>query len=153
MNKRSGALLIAACALSGSRGEAMQMDLSRAELCQVADAVVLGRVSDIDTVWAATQEGGLERRAFVDVAQTVRGASARSVEVVLPGGTMGEFRHWVEDVPELAIDAHYLLLLAKTPRGWEVIGGETGALRVAVNGFQGVPVHEAFASLGGCNAR
>ena len=31
--------------------------------------------------------------------------------------------------------------------------GETGALRVAVNGFQGVPVHEAFASLGGCNAR
>lgn len=131
---------------------AMQMDLTPAELCQVADAVVVGRVSDQETLWAAVPEGGLERRAFVDVSKVLRGPASKSVEVVLPGGRIGEFWHWVEDVPVLEQDAWYLLTLARTERGWETIGGERGAVRLAVSGSgQGVPVDHAIAALEGCH--
>jgi len=133
---------------------AAQMNLTRGELCAVADLVVVGRVSDLETVWAAIAEGGLERRVLVNVGRTVRGAAPKSVEVVLPGGKMGEFWHWVEDVPSLEVDRTYLLLLSRTERGLEVIGGESGATEIATNGsWRGVSIDEALASLGGCDAR
>lgn len=139
---------------------ALQMAVTRPQLCAVADAVVLGRVIDMETLWAATAEGGVERHAFVETFQVARGAPAATYEVVLPGGTIGKLRHWVEDVPKLEIDSAYMLFLARTPEGWQVIGGEAGAVplfapRPGDDGLFGkgeIP-QDAIASLGACNAR
>lgn len=133
---------------------AVQLDVTPATLCSVSDAVVLGRVSDVETLWAPTPEGGLERHAFVETTRTLRGERGPRFEVILPGGDLGTLHHWVEDVPDLRPQATYLLFLAQTAWGWEVIGGERGAMEVAPTGFgQGITIAEAVASIGSCHAR
>lgn len=155
MNRRNG---IWGCAWLGlsltHAASAVQLDVTPAALCSVSDAVVLGRVSDVETLWAPTPEGGLERHAFVETTRALRGGRAARFEVILPGGDLGAMHHWVEDVPELRPQATYLLFLVQTAWGWEVIGGERGAVEVAPTGFgQGITVAEAVASIGGCHAR
>ncbi|HMV68178.1 MAG TPA: hypothetical protein PKA64_15120 [Myxococcota bacterium] len=150
------ALIAASVFLFAPRADALQMDLTRAELCRVSTAVVLGRVSDAETLWAANSNGGIERRVFVDTYKTLRGERAPMYEVVLPGGTMGELHHWVEDVPDLEVGAQYMLFLVRRPieagGGWDVIGGDGGAVQIAPHGFgKGETVTEAIASLEGCH--
>jgi hypothetical protein len=144
----TGALLALSAAPTAP---AVQLDVTPAALCSVADAVLLGHVSDLETLWAPTPEGGLERHAFVETQRILRGERAPRFEVILPGGDLGTMHHWVEDVPELRPQATYLLFLAQTAWGWEVIGGERGAVEVAPTGFgQGITIAEAVASIGGC---
>lgn len=158
---RTGVLALAGLFALGAlapRAHALQMELTRAELCSISHAVVLGQVSDSETLWAANGSGGIERRAFVDTYKVLRGEKAPMYEVVLPGGQMGELRHWVEDVPNLEIGGQYMLFLARRSPdaggGWEVIGGEGGAVRVAPTGFgKGETIAEALSSLEGCNGR
>lgn len=156
--RRSTILALAGMAALGTltpRAHALQMDLTRAELCSISHAVVLGKVSDMETLWAAHEDGGIERRAFVDTFKVLRGEKATMYEVVLPGGQLSGLTQWVEDVPALEIDGQYMLFLSRRASGgWEVIGGDGGAVQIAPNGFgKGETVAEAIASLEGCHAR
>lgn len=112
--------------------QALQLEMSRGELCQYSDLVVVGEVTSGETRWASNApEGAIERLRWVHVDDVVRGQASGTLEVVLPGGTMGDLTHWVEDVPELMTNARYLLFLHEIDGGLQIIGGERGAVRIA----------------------
>lgn len=147
--------LLALVVLTTPASQAMQLKLSPAELCRVSSAVVVVRVDSVETHWSTTQEGGLERHALVTVDQVVKGPALPGATVVLPGGTFEEFSHWVEDVPQLEAEAHYLLFLGKLPeRTFEVLGGEQGAIRIATGtSWNGESLPQILSSLEGCHAQ
>lgn len=159
MNVKSGALLaaLATVSLATSTSRAMQMELSRPQLCGMSTTVVLAQVTSVDTVWSTAQVGGLERHAFLDVDHALAGTKIKGGVVVLPGGTMGDFRHWVEDVPELEVGVPYVLFLKALPEAdgtFEVIGGEAGAVQVADDtSWAGETLVHITKSLEGCDAR
>jgi hypothetical protein len=131
---------------------AAQAPLDDAARCALADLVLIGRVAGIDTVWAADPEGGLERRVQIVVQSQWKGATARWVEVTLPGGTDGRWTHSVEDVPDLTTADRWGLFLMRTPRGLEVVGGGTGAIAIASSDgwAAGVPASQFAARAAVC---
>jgi hypothetical protein len=156
MMNRWGALAATLALVAGPRADAMQIELTRAELCALSTAVVYGTVTDLDTVWAEGAAGGIERRAFLSVERVVRGPRLSGAEIVLPGGTLGKQWTWVEDVPDLKPDATYVLFLGLRGDGstYEVLGGEAGALRVAPGGLgEGEPLDTIIRSLEACRAK
>lgn len=154
MNWKPIAVACVAAAALAPRAEALQLEVTRAELCRVSHAVVVGRVADIDTHWTVGELGGLERRVVLEVSHTLAGSAGRLIDVVLPGGELGDFTHRVEDVPTLKADGTYMLFLEQTDNGWYVLGGEQGAVPVMPRrGFKGEPLDAAIASLEGCHAK
>lgn len=142
--------LVAAAATA----EAIQLDLSRPELCALSHHVVVGEVTDLETRWTADEGGGIERVVHVAVADRVLGPRGDTLEVTLPGGQIGDVGHWVEDVPQLLVNGRYLLFLATAMDGsLQVIGGDRGAVRITKAGARlGEPLDQALASVEVCRA-
>ena len=134
---------------------AMQLTLTRPQLCDLSHRVVFAEVTDLETVWTGDSNGGIERHAFVTVTDTVKGQSANSLVVNLPGGQIGETGHWVEDVPNLMVNGRYLLFLAPDMDGkLTVIGGEQGAVRITKQGAKiGETLESATTSVEVCRVR
>lgn len=132
---------------------AMQMTLTRPQLCDVSHRVVFAEVTDLETVWADAD--GIERHAFVSVSDTVKGTKVDSLIIDLPGGQIGEVGHWVEDVPNLMVNGRYLLFLAPNMEGdLTVIGGEQGAVRITKEGARiGETMTEALTSVEVCRVQ
>lgn len=155
MNKVAPWAAVAVVALAtAGRSEAMQLPLTRAQLCALSATVVVARVAEVETHWAAGAEGGIERHALLDVERVVKGPTVAGATVLLPGGELENLRHWVEDVPELESDARYVLFLGKLGSAYEVLGGEAGAVQVASEtDWRGEAVDAVIASMEGCDAR
>lgn len=131
--------------------DAAQLRVARSELCEVASHVVLAEVTSGETRWRAGTQGGIERVRWLHVVDGIRGGARTDLEVVLPGGTIGEVTHWVEDVPELLTNGTYLLFLIPTEAGLQPVGGDQGAVRVALRpGHPGEPLASALASVEVC---
>jgi hypothetical protein len=132
---------------------AMQLAMSRPELCAMSDRVVIGEVTSGETLWAEGEDGGIFRRVWIASERDLRGGGSDTVEVVLPGGTIGEFQHSVEDVPNLAIDGRYLLFLRRSDDGsYSILGGHQGAVQVQPpTGGAGERFIDALSSVGRCN--
>jgi hypothetical protein len=113
--------------------------------------VVVGTVADLEAFWSTN--GGIERRAMLDVSHTVRGAAMTSAELVLPGGQIGENWQHVEDVPDLKQGERYLLFLHRLDRGYEVIGGFQGAVSIGSKVQKGENLQRVLADLEGCHAK
>ena len=145
------AALMAATLGGATTAHALQMKLTRTELCSVADTVAVVDIVDLETRWAAADNGGIERIAFADVTHAVRGTD-NSVQITLPGGTIGEVRHWVEDVPSLLVGGTYLLFLQRGDDGaLHVVGGDQGAVRIQSQpGFRGEALGDALKSVEVC---
>ena len=153
MTLRSPRIAALAVVLLAAPAWAMQLELSRPELCSLADRVVIGEVTSQETLWAEGAEGGIVRRAWIAAGRDLRGSGSDTVEVLLPGGRIGEVQHRVEDVPDLHTDGRYLLFLHRHPDGsFGVLGGEQGAVRVQQPaGGAGEPFLSALASVGRCD--
>jgi hypothetical protein len=108
----------------------MQPWFSEEELRERADLVVIAEVTSSEVRWAEGRRGGLE--TVVWLATT----AGETLEIVLPGGEKDGHYTRVEDVPRLLPDRSYLLHLIATPQGWQVLGGEQGAVRVGTPVFQ-----------------
>lgn len=130
---------------------AAQLELSRPELCAIAELVVLAEVTSGETRWADDESGGIERVRWLHVHEVVSGKAPSTVEVILPGGTMGDLTHWVEDVPELLSNATYLLFLSHVDGDLQVIGGDQGAVRIGTRDEQaGEPKQKALSTVEVC---
>ena len=86
----------------------------------------------------------------------VHGDAPDTVQLLLPGGTIGEIGMGQSDTPELELDRRYLLFVQQEPSGWKVIGGEQGAILLeggvaGVTG-QGEATDAAVASVDACVA-
>ena len=134
---------------------AMQMKLSRTDLCALSHQVVFGQVTDVETRWSAGTEGGIERVVRVVVSDTVKGDKTSEVEVLLRGGQIGEIGQWVEDVPQLMVNGEYLLFLAPglNDARLQVVGGDFGAVRITPRGARiGEPLERALKTMEVCRA-
>ncbi len=150
MRRATKTVCVALCLASGAAWAA-QMRVNREQLCGVSDLVVLAEVTSGETRWATGPAGAIERVRWLHVHDLVRGATGDTIEVILPGGTIGGTGHWVEDVPELLGNTTYLLFLDAVGEGFQVIGGDQGAIRVARRpGERGEPVADVLASVEVC---
>ena len=134
---------------------AMQVQTTRPELCGLSHHVVVAEVTDISTQWTDDVAGGIERIAHVAVSDAVVGAPVVQLELVLPGGRIGELAQVVEDVPNLVTNGRYLLFISPDMTGkLNVIGGEQGAIRSTPEGARvGETLTQALASVEVCRAK
>lgn len=149
---RNRILAVFLLAAAAATAEAVQIELSRPELCALSHHVVIGEVTDLETRWTTASGGGIERIVHVAVTDRIRGERTQSLEVTLPGGQIGDVGHWVEDVPRLMVNGRYLLFLATAMDGsLQVIGGEHGAVRITSPGARvGEPLERVRASVEVC---
>lgn len=130
---------------------ALQVSLSPRDLFEAADLVVVAETTSVETRWAAGADGHIERVAFLAPLHWYKNtAQTPTVEILLPGGTIGEFGTWVEDVPNLSTDQPYLLFLRQSEGGhWRVFGGEQGAIPLDMGeGTRGAPLDFLEAEMG-----
>ena len=129
---------------------ALQLELSRPELCELSTHVVLGEVTDVETRW--TRDGLVERTAHLAVSRVVKGHAVDGLDIHLPGGTIGDFTVRVEDVPNLLTNGEYLLFLGADPGGELVVfGGDQGAVRITpANSLKGETRAAALSSVEVC---
>ena len=148
-----GFLLVAFLVTPGT-ASALEVERTRHELCDAADAVVIAEVTSSETVWEEGPDGALLTRVWFSPTLAVRGdAGENAVELLLPGGVKGGIEHHVEDTPKKPQrDRRYLLFLVASPRGgFRVVGGEAGA--IALNGTRhsdGERYLDAVISVAGC---
>jgi len=131
------------------------MDLDRLELCDLADVVVMAEVTSFEVVWDDGADGGILTRVWFAPLLDVTGAVPDTVELILPGGKLGDIEHSVEDVPTRPeLDKRYLLFLRRGDDGtFSVLGGLAGAVRISDPGeTKGERYIEALASVGACHA-
>jgi hypothetical protein len=125
-------LLLLASLLAASPAVAAQaVALSVEGLARSSDAVVRGRVLKVTATLA--QEG---RRVFtlvdVEVASTWRGAAARTVRVIVPGGEAGGIGQRVEGAPSFAEGEEVVVFLHRAEAGaYRVAGLAQGKFSVA----------------------
>jgi hypothetical protein len=154
-NRSAFLMLLLASAFAPHTADALQLRLTPDQLCGLSDAVVHGEVTDLETFWAPGEQAQIERRAWLDVHGVAHGARLQGAEVILPGGEIGSLKHWVEDVPQLEVGATYLLFLQRDAenKGYRIIGGDEGAVRIAPGDVgQGVKLDDALSALGVCDA-
>lgn len=150
--RRTFACVLVLGSLAAAPARAMQVQLSRPELCARSGRVVIGEVTSAAAEWAEGRGGKIVTRADVLVSRTLVGR-AGDVEVLLPGGELGGLRYVVEDAATLVPDATYLLLLVEGAGGWQVQGGGQGAIMLSdAQGRVVATEAAAVASLGGCGA-
>jgi len=103
--------------------------LSDAQIEALAEWIVEGEVTSLETRWAAGGEAGIETVVWVSVDHTLLGVPTDTVQVVLAGGRMGDDATWVSDEPVLIADARYRLTLVRDDRDrLRVLGGDAGAV-------------------------
>lgn len=132
---------------------ASQLRVTPQQLCSISDSVVVAYVTDTETRWSVAQsKGGIERVAFLSIQDTVKG-SLDTDEVVLPGGQIGDVRQWVEDVPNLLVNAQYLLFINHVDGQQRIVGGDQGAVRILPQpSSRGQTLDSALASVEVCRA-
>ncbi|SES76953.1 matrixin family metalloprotease [Stigmatella erecta] len=107
-----------------------QMALDVPALTQGADWVVQGRVLRTQPRWIPGT-GRLVTAVEVSVGQVLKGTVTHpSVEVLLPGGTLGGLRQHVSGAPAFAPGEEVVLFLAKGGEGPHLVGLSQGSFRV-----------------------
>ena len=84
-------------------------------LARRADTIVAGTVRSVEAV--ATADGGIDTRVTLDVEAQYKGRRTRTVIVDQPGGVLGDRVMWVEGAPEFRVGERQLLFLAERGDG------------------------------------
>ena len=132
--------------------QAAQIAWTRPQLCGLSSVVVVAEVTSTETRWAPGPDGGIETIVWLAPREAVKGVVPEPLALVLLGGSLDGIGLWVEDQPALALDHTYLLLLSESDDGLVVLGGERGAVPIAVDGHEGETLAGAKSSLGACRA-
>jgi len=117
---------------------AMQLQVTRPQLCGISSAVVLAETTSSEVRWSTQAGGGIETVVWASVERTLHGDAPGTVQLMMPGGTIGDIGMGQSDTPELDIDRRYLLFVQQSGTDWKVIGGDQGAILLE-GGVAGVP--------------
>jgi hypothetical protein len=125
-------LLLVLLALASPARAALAVPASVEDLARSSEAVVRGRVLSAAARWS---EDG--RRIFtyaeVEVASAWRGAAAKRVQVVVPGGIVGDIGQRVDGMAKLSTGEEVVLFLAPRPAKsgpYQVAGHAQGKFQV-----------------------
>jgi hypothetical protein len=144
-------LLLLAVLLAAPVAHGMQLAISRQRLCQAADFVAVAEVTSAEVLWTEGAVGGLQTRTWLATDAAVRGDAPDTLELVMPGGRIGELEQHVEHAPRFELDRRYLVFLrAGSDGAMSPLGGEQG---VVLLGQGGEDEAAALATLGACGAR
>lgn len=128
--RRSASLLVLTGWLVPSGAGALEPAVDFASRVRFADRVVLVEPTSSECRYAVGQDWLLETEVWLAPLESWKGGLPAELSLVLPGGELGTLGVKVEDVPVLPLDQPVVLLLADTPSGWVVVGGELGAIPV-----------------------
>ena len=104
------------------------------ELVTAAQAIVVGRVSDVQSGWVEGRRR-IETVITVEVVEHLKGRFGSVVNVRVPGGRMGRYRHVVVGAPRFEPgDDVVLFLRANGPSLPFIVGLSQGVFRVVANG-------------------
>jgi hypothetical protein len=98
-------------------------------LSRTADEIVVARVVSAEP---EAHQGRIITRVGIDVTRAVAGHSrvGDRLEVLVPGGQLGDVGMWVPGAPRLHLGDEYLLFLADGQPSYAVIGLAHGALLI-----------------------
>ena len=119
------------CSLHANATVLVPADLG--ELARDAGAIVRGRVSATETRWSSGRRA-IETVVTVDVEESLKGSLGRTVQFVVPGGTLGRYRSLFVGAPQFAAQERVVVFL-----GWRgasypyLLGLGQGVYRVAAN--------------------
>lgn len=105
------------------------------ELTTLSTEVIVGRVVDRVSDWQEWPYGGrvIMTTYRVTVGERLKGETPRTIEVVMPGGKVGDTTIHASECPELAVGQELVLFLKKDvkglPRYW-VFGLERGVFEL-----------------------
>lgn len=122
------------CAGLSSSAQALEPAMDFASRVRTADRVVLVEPTSSECRYAVGQDWLLETQVWLAQLESWKGALPEDLSLVLPGGELGTLGVVVEDMPTLPLDQPVVLLLADTPAGWVVVGGQLGAIPVRYQG-------------------
>ncbi len=124
-------LVAAVCLWSGgpARGATLQQ-LSLDEMTAKATAIVHGRALEH---YATAQGPTIFTHYRMQVSETLKGTAAGTIEVVLPGGTVGHMRQTFAGIPTLTEGKDYLLFLWTGKGVTQLIGFTQGLFEVSTD--------------------
>lgn len=135
--RRAGILVVAAAlALAAPAGAATFIDMELPELVAESDAVVEGRVVQVDSFW---HENGLVivTEAVIEVDDKIAGKADNWIRVRVPGGEVDGYTIQVPGFPTLALDERVVLFVHR-PEGrgeaYQITGHPLGKYRVVEEG-------------------
>ena len=117
------ALTLIACAVSAWPATLERLTLE--DMAVKSTAIVRGTVGDS---WVAATDGVIYTHYKIQVSETLKGAAASSVEVMVPGGALNGLRYNVAGAPTLNKGAEFVFFLWTSKSGITWITGLTQGL-------------------------
>lgn len=102
------------------------------ELADYAGSVVVGRISDVQS-FKTDEHPGIRSRIVLEDVRMLKGEPANgssTLELIVPGGTVGEYTLRVCGAPEFTVGDEWVLFLLPNYRTHPVVGISQGAFRV-----------------------
>lgn len=125
------AMTMAALVLWSGVGNALLPEMTREELIEKCDGIILGTVQDVRCAWA---EDHSQIFTYVNLAiqDQFKGTPVGSqLTIQIPGGTVGEITQWVSDTPTVVVGTTVIIhtFMKETGYPW-IYGWEKGVLTV-----------------------
>jgi hypothetical protein len=101
-------------------------------LSQEADVIVTGKVTEKESSWNKSKTR-IYTRTIIEVDESLKGTNNQiSVEVISPGGEVGEVGELYSHMPRFSDDEEVLLFLKKNEnnKDYKVLNGEEGKITV-----------------------
>ena len=119
------------CSLPAGATVLVPADLG--ELARDAGAIVRGRVAATETRWSGGRRA-IETVVTIDVEASLKGSLGRTVQFVVPGGTLGRYRSLFVGAPQFAAEERVVVFLGwRGPSYPYLLGLGQGVFRVAAN--------------------
>lgn len=130
---------------------AAQTQLTRPELCEASQRVVVAEVTDRESFW--TDDGKIHTRVHLAVLQTLKGEETTDLDIELRGGQLDGLTYTIPEEALLLSNSQYMLFVGPVDGRVGVLGGEQGAVRLLPRGsVTGETLKSATESLGDCHA-
>ena len=108
--------------LAGAAAATVARPVTVEQLAREADAVVQGRVTRMESRWAADGRH-IVTRVTVRVSRVLRGAAAGEVTLEIPGGAVGGFGQRVDAAPSFEPGEEAVVFLRRTAAGRSLVHG------------------------------
>ena len=101
------------------------------ELARDAGAIVRGRVAATDPRWTGDRRA-IETVVTIDVEESLKGSLGRTVQFVVPGGTLGRYRSIFVGAPQFVVQERVVVFLGwRGPSYPYLLGLGQGVFRIA----------------------
>jgi hypothetical protein len=117
------------CASASSAFATTVIPSTLAELVDEAHVIVRAHVAYVDDR-AGESSGAFRTRIGFEVAETVKGEAAETIETVVPGGSVGAYSSYIPGLPRFTPGQEVVIMIEHTPGGDTFAGLAQGVFTV-----------------------